>query len=200
MPNPVTGNGRYGYLAIYGSVFAQGGTEAQAKDLVTKVMTTCLCDGGGRGRHHHLHPARASATCSSPLRPRRADRERVRRRPSRGRQPDHLHRGRCARRAAGQGRRQEGIAASWPRPSTSWSRRRPRKSSRATTSVRDAAIFKKHAQRFPPIKLFSVDQLSAAGPSVSKTHFADGALYDQIMAGSNDRSVVVESPCCRAFG
>jgi sulfate transport system substrate-binding protein len=51
IPNPkVTGNGRYSYLAIWGSVIANGGSEAQAKELVTKVLTNVpVLDGGGRG-------------------------------------------------------------------------------------------------------------------------------------------------------
>ncbi|HEY8879760.1 MAG TPA: sulfate ABC transporter substrate-binding protein, partial [Roseateles sp.] len=51
IPNPkVTGNGRYSYLALWGSVIATGGSEAQAKELVTKVLTNVpVLDGGGRG-------------------------------------------------------------------------------------------------------------------------------------------------------
>lgn len=50
IPNPKTaGNGRYTYLAAWGSVIKKGGTEAQARDLVTKIFKNVpILDGGGR--------------------------------------------------------------------------------------------------------------------------------------------------------
>ena len=48
---------------------------------------------------------------------------------------------------------------------------------------RDPAIFKKNAARFANIKLFTVDQALGGWAKVSKTHFADGGTYDQVMAG-----------------
>jgi len=51
VPNPKTsGNGRYTYLAAWGSVLKKGGTEAQARDLVTRIFKNVpVLDGGGRG-------------------------------------------------------------------------------------------------------------------------------------------------------
>ncbi len=50
IPNPKTaGNGRYTYLAAWGSVLKKGGTEAQARDLVTRIFKNVpILDGGGR--------------------------------------------------------------------------------------------------------------------------------------------------------
>jgi sulfate transport system substrate-binding protein len=50
IPNPKTaGNGRYTYLAAWGSVVKKGGTEAQARDLVTRIFKNVpVLDGGGR--------------------------------------------------------------------------------------------------------------------------------------------------------
>lgn len=50
IPNPKTsGNGRYSYLAAWGSVIKKGGTEAQARDLVAKIFKNVpILDGGGR--------------------------------------------------------------------------------------------------------------------------------------------------------
>lgn len=50
IPNPkVTGNGRYTYLAVYGSVLKSGGTAAQARELTQKVFANVpVFDGGGR--------------------------------------------------------------------------------------------------------------------------------------------------------
>ncbi|RFP08778.1 sulfate ABC transporter substrate-binding protein [Duganella sp. BJB488] len=51
IPNPKTaGNGRYTYLAAWGSVLKKGGTEAQARELVTKIFKNVpVLDAGGRG-------------------------------------------------------------------------------------------------------------------------------------------------------
>ena len=50
IPNPKTaGNGRYTYLAAWGSVIKKGGTEAQARDLVGKIFKNVpVLDAGGR--------------------------------------------------------------------------------------------------------------------------------------------------------
>ncbi len=50
IPNPKTaGNGRYTYLAAWGSVLKQGGSEAQARALVGKMFKNVpVLDGGGR--------------------------------------------------------------------------------------------------------------------------------------------------------
>jgi sulfate transport system substrate-binding protein len=50
IPNPKTaGNGRYTYLAAWGSVVKKGGTEAQARDLVGKIFKNVpVLDAGGR--------------------------------------------------------------------------------------------------------------------------------------------------------
>jgi sulfate transport system substrate-binding protein len=50
IPNPKTsGNGRYSYLAAWGSVIRKGGTEAQARDLVDRLFKNVpILDAGGR--------------------------------------------------------------------------------------------------------------------------------------------------------
>jgi sulfate transport system substrate-binding protein len=50
IPNPKTaGNGRYTYLAAWGSVIKKGGNEAQARELVGKIFKNVpILDGGGR--------------------------------------------------------------------------------------------------------------------------------------------------------
>jgi len=50
VPNPKTsGNGRYTYLAAWGAALKKGGTEAQARDLVTKIFKNVpILDTGGR--------------------------------------------------------------------------------------------------------------------------------------------------------
>jgi sulfate transport system substrate-binding protein len=50
IPNPKTaGNGRYTYLAAWGSVIKKGGNEAQARDLVARIFKNVpVLDAGGR--------------------------------------------------------------------------------------------------------------------------------------------------------
>jgi sulfate transport system substrate-binding protein len=50
IPNPkITGNGRYTYLAAWGSAIKAGGTPAQARELVQKIFANVpVFDGGGR--------------------------------------------------------------------------------------------------------------------------------------------------------
>ncbi len=50
IPNPkITGNGRYSYLAAWGSVIKAGGTPAQARERVQKIFANVpVFDGGGR--------------------------------------------------------------------------------------------------------------------------------------------------------
>ena len=43
-----------------------------------------------------------------------------------------------------------------------------------------AAIARKYAAQFPPIKLFTVDQAFGGVAAAQKTHFADGGVFDQI--------------------
>ena len=51
VPNPKTsGNGRYTYLAAWGSVTSKGGNDAAARDFVAKLFGNVpVLDGGGRG-------------------------------------------------------------------------------------------------------------------------------------------------------
>ncbi|WP_017348819.1 sulfate ABC transporter substrate-binding protein [Pantoea sp. A4] len=46
---------------------------------------------------------------------------------------------------------------------------------------RDAAVEKKFANTFAPVKLFTIDNKFGGWTAAQKTHFADGGTYDQIM-------------------
>lgn len=46
---------------------------------------------------------------------------------------------------------------------------------------RDAAVLKKHAAKYPNVRTFTVEGKLGGWDKVQKTHFADGALYDQII-------------------
>lgn len=48
---------------------------------------------------------------------------------------------------------------------------------------RDPEVLKANAERFPEIKTFTVDERLGGWEAVQAKHFADGALFDQIMVG-----------------
>jgi sulfate/thiosulfate-binding protein len=45
-----------------------------------------------------------------------------------------------------------------------------------------AAVAKKYAAQFPPVKIFTVNQVFGSITAAQKTHFADGGVFDQIYA------------------
>ncbi|MDL5032005.1 sulfate ABC transporter substrate-binding protein [Pelomonas sp. APW6] len=185
IPNPkVTGNGRYSYLAAWGSVIAKGGSEAQARELVGKIFANVpVLDGGGRGATTTF----TQRGIGDVLLTFEAEAELIENEFGKGlfdvvapsvsieaEAPVAL----VDKVAAKKGNTalakayldflytpeaQEIIAKNNFRP-------------------RDPAVFKRHAQRYADIKLFSVDQLLGGWPKVGKTHFADGGTYDQIVS------------------
>ena len=185
VPNPKTsGNGRYTYLAAWGYALDKTGSEAGARDFVSKLFANVpVLDGGGRGatttftqrdvgdvlvtfeneailiaqelgssKFDIVYPS-LSIEAAAPV----AVVQKVA--AKRGTQKvakaylDFLYT------PAGQ----EIIAKHDFRP-------------------RDPAVLKKHAAKYPNIRTFTVEQKLGGWAAVQKAHFADGALYDQIVA------------------
>ena len=185
VPNPKTsGNGRYTYIAAWGYALDKTGSEAGAKDFVTKLFANVpVLDGGGRGatttftqrdvgdvlvtfeneailiaqelgssKFDIVYPS-LSIEAAAPV----AIVQKVA--AKRGTEKvakaylDFLYT------PAGQ----EIIAKHDFRP-------------------RDPAVLKKHAAKYPNIRTFTVEQKLGGWAAVQKAHFADGALYDQIVA------------------
>ncbi|WP_420921023.1 substrate-binding domain-containing protein [Burkholderia thailandensis] len=46
---------------------------------------------------------------------------------------------------------------------------------------RDAAVLRKHASEFKPLKTFTVEQIFGNWANAQKTHFADGGTFDKII-------------------
>jgi sulfate transport system substrate-binding protein len=44
----------------------------------------------------------------------------------------------------------------------------------------DPAVAAKYAKNFPPVKLFTIDEVFGGWTKAQKTHFADGGVFDQI--------------------
>jgi sulfate transport system substrate-binding protein len=185
IPNPKTsGNGRYTYLAAWGSVLQTGGNDAQARDLVTKIFRNVpVLDGGGRaatttftqrqigdvlvtfenevnlvrsefGDNFDIVYPSTSVLAESPVAV--VDKV-VDKRGIRKEATAYLN---FLYSEAGQ----EIIAKHYLRP-------------------RSAAVAKKYAAQFKPIKLFTVDDVFGGWRAAQKRHFDDGGEFDKIYGG-----------------
>ena len=185
-PNPkVTGNGRYSYLAIWGSVIANGGSEAQAKELVTKVLTNVpVLDGGGRGATTTF----TQRGIGDVLVTFEAEVELIENEFGKGQfeqvNPSISIETDAPVALVDKVTAKKGSAAlAKAYLDFHWTPEGQEIIARNNFRPRDPAVFKKHAQRFANIKLFTVDQTLGGWAKVSKQHFADGGTFDQVMAG-----------------
>lgn len=185
VPNPKTsGNGRYTYLAAWGYALDKRGSEAGAKDFVSKLFANVpVLDGGGRGatttftqrdvgdvlvtfeneailiarelgssKFDIVYPS-LSIEAAAPV----AIVQKV----AAKRGSEKLAKAYLDFLFSSAG--QEIIAKHDFRP-------------------RDPAVLKKLAAKYPAIRTFTVEQKLGGWAAVQKAHFADGALYDQIVA------------------
>jgi sulfate transport system substrate-binding protein len=184
IPNPKTaGNGRYTYLAAWGSVVKKGGTEAQARELVTKIFKNVpILDAGGRaatttftqrqigdvlvtfenevnlvrnefGDNFEVVYPSISVVAENPVAV--VDKV-VDKRGIRKEATAYLN---FLYSDAGQ----EIIAKHYLRP-------------------RSEAVYKKYAASFKPITLFTVDVVFGGWRAAQKRHFDDGGEFDKIYA------------------
>jgi len=182
IPNPKTaGNGRYTYLAAWGSVLKKGGNEAQARELVGKIFKNVpVLDGGGRAAtttftqrkigdvlvtfENEVNLVRAefgddfevvypssSILAESPVAV--VDKV-VDKKGIRKEATAYLN---FLYSDAGQ----EIIAKHYLRP-------------------RSDAVFKKYSANFKPISLFTVDEVFGGWRAAQKKHFDDGGEFDKI--------------------
>ena len=182
IPNPKTaGNGRYTYLAAWGSVLKKGGNEAQARELVGKIFKNVpVLDAGGRaatttftqrqigdvlvtfenevnlvraefGDNFEVVYPSSSILAESPVAV--VDKV-VDKKNIRKEATAYLN---FLYSDAGQ----EIIAKHYLRP-------------------RSEAVFKKYAANFKPISLFTVDEVFGGWRAAQKKHFDDGGEFDKI--------------------
>jgi sulfate transport system substrate-binding protein len=185
IPNPkVTGNGRYSYLALWGSVIANGGSDAQARELVTKVLTNVpVLDGGGRGATTTF----TQRGIGDVLVTFEAEVELIENEFGKGQfeqvNPSISVETEAPVAIVDKVAAKKGTAAlAKAYLDFHWTPEGQEIIARNNFRPRDPAVFKKHAQRFANIKLFTVDQTLGGWAKVSKTHFADGGTFDQVMA------------------
>ena len=184
IPNPkITGNGRYTYLAAWGSVIKAGGTPAQARELVGKVFANVpVFDGGGRaatttfaqrqigdvlvtfesevasiieefGKNFDIVYPSSTVLAENPV----AVVDKV---------------------VDRKGTRKQAEAYL----KYLWSDEAQEIAVKHNLRVRSAAIMSKHAAQFPKVTTFTVDEIFGGWRKAQAAHFNDGGIYDQIIA------------------
>jgi sulfate transport system substrate-binding protein len=186
IPNPKTsGNGRYTYLAAWGSVLKAGGTPAQARDQVAKMFANVpVFDGGGRaatttfaqrnigdalvtfesevelikaefGDNFEVVYPKRTILAENPV----AVVDKV---------VDRKHT-----------RKEAEAYLQWL-----YSDEGQEIAARHGLRPRNAKILAAHAKEFPKVDTFTVDELFGNWKQAQKTHFDDGGTYDQILAAT----------------
>ena len=184
IPNPkITGNGRYSYVAAWGSVIKAGGSPAQARELVQGIFANVpVFDGGGRAAtttFAQRNIGDALATFESEI---------------------NLIRGEFG----------DNFDVVYPRstilaenPVSVIDKVVDRKGTRKQAEAylkflysdeaqeiaarhqirpRSAAILAKYPKDFPKVNTFTIDEVFGGWSKAQKEHFDDGGIYDQILA------------------
>ncbi|HEY9024301.1 MAG TPA: sulfate ABC transporter substrate-binding protein, partial [Burkholderiaceae bacterium] len=186
IPNPKTsGNGRYTYLAAWGSVLKSGGTPAQAREQVARMFANVpVFDGGGRAATTTFAQrgiGDALVTFESEVELIKAEF---------GDNFDVVYPKRT-------------ILAENPVSVVDKvvDRKHTRKEAEAYLQwlysdegqeiaakhglrPRNAKVLAAHAAEFPKVDTFTVDELFGGWKSAQRTHFDDGGTYDQILAAT----------------
>jgi sulfate transport system substrate-binding protein len=189
IPNPKTsGNGRYTYLASWGSVIKAGGTPGEARDQVARTFDNVpVFDGGGRaatttfaqrdigdalvtfesevelitaefGDNFEVVYPKRTVLAENPV----AVVDKV---------VDRKHT-----------RRQAEAYLQWL-----YSDEGQEIAARHFLRPRSAKVLAAHAKEFPRVDTFTVDEVFGGWKSAQKIHFDDGGTYDQILAATRRR-------------
>lgn len=184
IPNPkVTGNGRYSYVAAWGSAIKAGGTPAQARELVQKIFANVpVFDGGGRAAtttFAQRNIGDALATFESEVNLIKAEF---------GDNFDVVY-------------PKSTILAENPvsvidtvvdkkgtrRQAEAylkflWSDEAQEIAAKHQLRPRSPALLAKYAKDFPKVNTFTIDEIFGGWSKAQKEHFDDGGIYDQILA------------------
>jgi sulfate transport system substrate-binding protein len=183
IPNPkITGNGRYTYVAAWGSAIKAGGTPAQARALVQKIFANVpVFDGGGRaatttfaqrnigdalctfeseinlikaefGDHFDVVYPKSTILAENPVAV-----------------IDKVVDKKGTRKQA------EGYLKFL------WSEEAQEIAARHQIRPRSPALLAKYAGDFPKVQTFTIEEIFGGWTKAQKEHFDDGATYDQIL-------------------
>ena len=185
VPNPKTsGNGRYTYLAAWGYALEKGKDEAAAKDFVAKLFANVpVLDGGGRGATTTFTQRDVGDALVT------FENEAVAIGAELGTDKFDIVYPSLSIEAAApvaivekvvdrKGTRQ--VATAYLQ--FLFSPPAQEIMAKHAFRPRDEKVPQKFASRFPAIKTFTVEHTLGGWAAVQAKHFADGALYDQIMA------------------
>lgn len=190
VPNPKTsGNGRYTYLGAWGSVVAKGGSEAQAREFVGKLLANVpVLDGGGRGATTTF----TQRDIGDVLVTFENEAELIENEVGKGKfdvvYPSITIEAEAPVAVVEKVVAKKGTAAAAKAYADFlFSPEGQEIIARHNFRPRDPAVAARHAQRFPVVKTFTVDSLLGGWPAVAKTHFADGGVYDQLVLANAKR-------------
>jgi len=187
IPNPKTsGNGRYTYLASWGSVVKSGGTPAQARDQVARTFANVpVFDGGGRAAtttFAQRNIGDALVTFESEVDLIKAEfgdnfeavypkRDVLAENPVSvvDKVVDRKHT-----------RKEAEAYLQWL-----YSDEAQEIAARHGLRPRSAKVLAAHARAFPKVDTFTVDEVFGSWKAAQKTHFDDGGTYDQILAATH---------------
>jgi sulfate transport system substrate-binding protein len=184
IPNPkITGNGRYTYVAAWGSVLKAGGTPAQARDLVKKIFANVpVFDGGGRAATTTFaQRSIGDALCTfesevNLIRNEFGDNFEVVYPKSTilAENPVSV----IDKVVDKKGTRKQAEAYL----KFLWSDEAQEIAAKHQLRPRSAALLAKYAKDFPKVTTFTIDEYFGGWTKAQKEHFDDGAIYDQVLA------------------
>lgn len=185
VPNPKTsGNGRYTYLAAWGYALDKAGNEAGAKAFVTRLFANVpVLDGGGRGATTTFTQRDVGDVLVT------FENEAILIAQELGRSQFDIVYPALSIEAAAPVAIVQKVAA----------KRGTEKLAKAYLDFlytpvgqeiiarhdfrpRDANLLKRLAAKYPTVRTFTVEQKLGGWAAVQKAHFADGGIYDQIVA------------------
>jgi sulfate transport system substrate-binding protein len=183
IPNPkITGNGRYTYVAAWGSVIKAGGKPEQARELVKKIFANVpVFDGGGRAATTTFAQRQigdALATFESEVNLIKAEF---------GDNFDVVYPKSTIlaenpvsvvdKVVDKKGTRKQ--AEAWLK--FLWTDEAQEIAARHQLRPRSPALLAKYAKDFPKVNTFTIDEVFGGWTKAQKEHFDDGAIYDQIL-------------------
>lgn len=184
IPNPkITGNGRYTYVAAWGSAIKAGGTPEQARALVQKIFANVpVFDGGGRAAtttFAQRHIGDALATFESEvnlIKSEFGDNFEVvyPKATILAENPVSV----IDRVVDKKGTRT--VAEAYLK--FLWSDEAQEIAAKHQIRPRSQALLQKYAKDFPKVTTFTIDEVFGGWTKAQKDHFDDGATYDQILA------------------
>ena len=184
IPNPkITGNGRYTYVAAWGSAIKAGGTPAQAKELVQKIFANVpVFDGGGRAAtttFAQRNIGDALCTFESEVNLIKSEF---------GDQFDVVYPKSTILAENSVALIDKVVDKKGTRKQAEgylkflWSDEAQEIAAKHQIRPRSPALLAKYAKDFPKVQTFTIDEVFGGWTKAQKEHFDDGAIYDQILA------------------